>query len=145
MKKIMAGLIAALVLAGCGGASSKAAPRTAPSTVSAPATATATPTDVLDADAKLACSRTDDALNQYNANPDSLTADEPFIEGVTKALGSKSPGLSTLALSISDAKIAGAPSDPIGPLIAGFPANAGQVRDWCIAHSWTSTSSAPTP
>lgn len=132
------------LLTACGGSTKTAAPAPA-RTVVVTVTPSAAPSPVgMDAQAKLTCSRMDDALNAYHLYGDdvshSLSYTDPLLDGMTKGLTSKTPGLSDLAYKLGNAP-SGNPSDSPLFLIQGFPANALQVRDFCITHGWTSTAS----
>lgn len=135
------------LVVGCGSSAKTAtAPAPAPTSVRT-VTVTPSPSPTLDANAKLACSRIDDSLNAFKAYGEDVghTLDEtnPLFQALTFALKSKSPGLSDLAYQVSGGSSVPASASP-QHLISGFPADASQLRDWCVTHGWSSTSSSET-
>lgn len=129
-------LAAVAVLVGCG-SSSKA-------TTSAAVKPSPTVTG-LDASARVACSRADDALANFHENPtdysNQLYSAGLLVQGLTPAATSQ-----TVAVRDAGAKILAGRTfnDPDAKQLfvnTGFEAKADMLRDACIGAGWQSTTS----
>lgn len=134
-KVALAGLPLALAV-GCGSGGGHK------QTVSAPSSAANT--TVLDAQARLACSRVDDALAGYYENPNGLGAAAVGADGLVPALEAAKATANTDIRAKAAALTVGyhGLSDPLDVatyLYPHFPANADTVRDACIRAGWQST------